>query len=465
MHDKDSPLWPLAYSLLVIRRRMWIIALTAVVLTGTVVGLSFLQTPRYEASIKILVGQESDTPDAALDVFGLQQLTQTITEAVLTRAVAEAVIQRLDLSTSPESFLDNVEVQQIKASQFIQIDYTDTNADRARRVANAIGDALSERMSEINAAGDATITATVWDRAALPNEPSRPAPVRNGVLALVAGVLLGTMLAFLLEYLDNSWRSPEELEHFSGKPNLGVVPKSGNSDAELPKVRQRKKMSGENDQLPHRSLVTLLDPASAAAEAYRTLRTNLLYSFVDDPPKVIVVSSAVPREGKSFVCANLGMVLAQAEKSTLIMDCDLRDPKMHKIFGLQNLFGVADVLAGQHSLQEVSQESRPGLKVVTSGTLPADPVNLLGSERFAELLAQARQEFDYVLLDSPPIRAGSDAAVLAHQGDGILFVVDAQNTRRWVLQRSVRSLESVGANVLGTVMNNVESQEKEYRYG
>ncbi len=464
MSDAYSPVVPLAYLLRAIRRRVWIIALTAVVITGMAVGLSLVQTPTYEASVKMLIGQESDTADAAVDVFNLQQVTMTVTEAVHTRPIAEAVIQRLDLTRSPESLLDRLEVQQIEATQLIQIDYTDTNPARAQRVANTIADVLSERMSEINAAGAATITATVMEPAALPDEPSSPKPIRNGIVALVAGILLGTVLALLLEYLDDSWRSPEELEHLSAKPNLGMIPKAATSEATPPKTRWRQKPSEGDDPSFHEDMVALLDPGGAAAEAYRTLRTNLLYSFVDEPPKVIVVSSATPREGKSFVCANLGVVLAQAEKRTLIMDCDLRRPSMHELFKLRSVFGLVDVLAGQRDLQEVLHESPPGLKVVTAGTLPPDPVKLLGSDRFTELLTGIRQEFDYVLLDSPPIRGGSDAAVLAHQGDGLLFVVDAQNTRKWVLQGSMRSLDAMGVNVLGTVMNNVEPYENGYYY-
>ncbi len=215
-------------------------------------------------------------------------------------------------------------------------------------------------------------------------------------------------------------------------------------------------------------LVTVLDPTSPASEAYRILRTSLLYSFVDVPPKVIVLTSPGPQEGKSTSCANLGVVLTQASKSTLIVDCDLRKPVMHKLFGLRNIHGIVDVLVSGRKLQEVWHEPVPGLKVVCVGAVPPNPAELLGSKRLSEVLASAREQFDYVLVDAPPIGVVSDPAILSTQGDGVLLVLDAQNTRKGSVRRSVRSLEAIGAKVLGTVMNNVKASGSdgyyEYRY-
>jgi capsular exopolysaccharide synthesis family protein len=204
-------------------------------------------------------------------------------------------------------------------------------------------------------------------------------------------------------------------------------------------------------------LVTVTSPDDAASEAYRTLRTNLLHALVDDQPKVIAVTSPGPMEGKSTTCANLGVVLAQADKTTLILDCDLRKPTIHKAFGLQNLWGVVNLLTGERQPQEVWHElPRLGLKIVTAGPIPPDPAALLYSRRFAQLLDQLRREFDYVLLDCPPTQLVYDPIVLAPRADGVLLVIESQNTRKESVRDSMRSLEEVGANVLGTVMNNVE---------
>jgi capsular exopolysaccharide synthesis family protein len=213
-------------------------------------------------------------------------------------------------------------------------------------------------------------------------------------------------------------------------------------------------------QLP----VTIEDPAGPASEAYRTLRTNLLFARVDSPPKAIVVTSPGPGEGKSTTSANLAVVLAQANKSTLIMDCDFRKPVLHKIFRLRNIRGVVNALAGEHGLSEIWQQPLPGLNVVTSGTIPPNPAELVGSRRFAELIEQAREEFDYVLIDSPPTEAVSDAMIASTQADGVLLVLDAQNTRKGVLWQAMRNLEAVGGTVLGTVMNNFEGAKGKYYY-
>lgn len=215
------------------------------------------------------------------------------------------------------------------------------------------------------------------------------------------------------------------------------------------------------------SLVTVSDPNSPASEAYRTLRTNLLYSAVDEPPQAVVLTSPGPGEGKSTTCANLGVVLAQTGWSCLILDCDLRKPTMHKVFGLRNVWGVADVVVGQRTLEAVWQEPIKGLKVVTSGSIPPNPAELLESGRFTELLGQARQQFKYVLVDAPPVELVSDAAILATQVDGVLLVLDAHNTRKTSVRKSIRSLNTVGANVLGTVMNNVKASKGSgyYNYG
>jgi receptor protein-tyrosine kinase len=209
-------------------------------------------------------------------------------------------------------------------------------------------------------------------------------------------------------------------------------------------------------------LITILDPANAASEAYRALRTSLLYARVDTPPKVILVTSPGSTEGKSTVCANLGVVLAQAGKQVLIVDCDFRRPVIHDIFGLRNTQGIVNVLAGECDLKEIYQEPLPGLKVLTVGTLPPNPAELLSSQRLSELLFTVREDFDYVLLDSSPTKLVSDPTILAAQSDGVLLTFAAQKTRKGDVRRAVHALTAVGANILGTVMNNVKGNEEIY---
>ena len=228
-----------------------------------------------------------------------------------------------------------------------------------------------------------------------------------------------------------------------------------------PKV-ERPAGKGKAEWGPSPALVTMTAPAGAASEAYKGLRTNLLYARVDDPPKVILLTSPGSREGKSTICANLGVALAQADRDTLVIDCDLRGPTLHRIFGLRDSPNLLDVLAREDGLGEAWQEPLPKLNVVAGGHTPPNPAELLGSRRFSELLGRARQEFDYVLLDAPPVESVSDAAILATQADGVLLAMDAQKTRKVALRRAVRGLQLVGANVLGVVVNNVEDSGEGY---
>ncbi len=209
----------------VLWRRLWVILLVAAVLTAAAVGFDLLRTPTYEATIKVLIGQKQDGEISSLgnDVMGLQQLTQTMAEAVPTRPVAEAVIERLNLGMSPEDFLENLSVVQLGTTQFIEVSYEAESPEQAKRIADTVGIVFSRQVSEVSPSAN-SITATVWEPAAVPDSPASPNPLRDGLLALVLGGMLGVGLAFLLEQLDDRWRSPEELERVSGVPTFGVIP-------------------------------------------------------------------------------------------------------------------------------------------------------------------------------------------------------------------------------------------------
>jgi capsular polysaccharide biosynthesis protein len=209
----------------VVWRRLWVVALAALVLAGSAVAYSLTRTPMYEASIKILVGQEqrADVPtNLGSDVMGLQQLTQTVADLINTRPVAESVIQDLDLRITPEKFIENMNVEQIPDTQVVEVTYRNPDPEKAQTITNAIGKVFSDQVSEVSTSANA-ITATVWEEAALPEYPVSPNPLREGMLAALLGCMLGLMLAFLLEYLDDSWRSPEEAERVSGVPTFGMI--------------------------------------------------------------------------------------------------------------------------------------------------------------------------------------------------------------------------------------------------
>jgi len=169
-----------------------------------------------------------------------------------------------------------------------------------------------------------------------------------------------------------------------------------------------------------------------------------------------VITSPGRGDGKTTTCANLGVSLSQVNSNTLVVDCDLRQPALHKVFALRNVYGLVNVLVGEYGLQEACHEPLPGLKVLTAGPIPPTPTELLSSDQFTEFIDLARNEFDHVLIDVPPLQFVSDPIVVARRCDGAVLVFDSQRTRKVSIRQSVRSLEAVGARVLGTVMNNTK---------
>jgi capsular polysaccharide biosynthesis protein len=216
----------LSEALRIIWKRLWVILSVAVVFGGAAAGFSLAQTPIYETSIDMLVQkQEKDASDTLNgDVQGLQQLTMTMVELIDSRPVAESVIRELDLRTTPEGFLQSLSVEQLNATPVITVTYEDPSPRLAQRVVNTVGEEFSERISEESPVAEGSVTVTVWERAALPEDPVSPAFVFNIGVALVVGMMLGVGLAFLLEYLDDSWRSPEEVEQLTGMPVYGIIP-------------------------------------------------------------------------------------------------------------------------------------------------------------------------------------------------------------------------------------------------
>ncbi len=206
----------------VVWRRLWVIVLVMVLFSGVAVAISRQQTPLYEASVKMLVGREGGITENPNDVLGFQQLAMTMAEAVDSRRVAEAAIRQQDLNLSPEGLLSSLNAEVIPETQFIEVSYVDSQPERAKRVVNATARAFSEQISEVSASD---ITATVWESAITPVYPTSPTPWRDGFIALVLGGIVGLGLVFLLEHLDDSWRSPEEAEQISGVPTIGAIPK------------------------------------------------------------------------------------------------------------------------------------------------------------------------------------------------------------------------------------------------
>lgn len=207
------------------------------------------------------------------------------------------------------------------------------------------------------------------------------------------------------------------------------------------------------------------DPNSVASESYKTLRTNIQYSSFDKEYKTIVVTSSVPGEGKTNTVGNLALAFSQGEKKVLLIDCDLRKPALHKRFKVSNSMGLSDVLIGKETLDNVVYRRNGNLDILTSGKIPPNPSEMLGSKAMSEFLKEASIYYDTIILDAPPVLAVSDAQILSTKVDGTIVVVKAEKTRKEEVQNSINQLRKVNATIIGTVLNGVDnSRNKHYYY-
>ncbi|WP_346873789.1 CpsD/CapB family tyrosine-protein kinase [Clostridium sp. UBA5988] len=206
------------------------------------------------------------------------------------------------------------------------------------------------------------------------------------------------------------------------------------------------------------------DPKSIAAESYRTLRTNLQYSSFDEEYKVIVVTSAEPGEGKSTTAGNLALSIAEGDKKVVLIDCDLRKPSLHKKFEISNTTGLSDVIVGKESISVVGHRHNKNLTILTSGKIPPNPSEMLGSKSMKALLEALKKIFDYVILDTPPVQAVTDAQILSNRADGTLLVIRSEKTKKDSVVNSINLLKKVNANIIGTVLNGVDTKRNNYYY-
>jgi tyrosine-protein kinase Etk/Wzc len=294
------------------------------------------------------------------------------------------------------------------------------------------------------------------------------------ILAILLGLALGSIVAYVLENYRPVIRRRDELEESLALPNLALVPQLRTSETHGKRLLQAARFlparlrpsngNGHSKQgAPRMELVTLSDARSSGAEAYRTLRTNLLFSAVVRAVSRIVVTSPGPEEGKSTTAANLAIAFAQQGRQVLLIDCDLRRARIHKIFEVANLPGLTTVLAGGLPVAEAIRPTRiEGLMILPSGPLPPNPAELLGSTQMNVLLDRLSQSYDILILDTPPLLAASDAAIVSRMSDGALVVVRAGRTERSALQTAVQQLITVGARVLGTVLNDPDAEVPKY---
>ena len=350
----------------------------------------------------------------------------------------------------------------------VGVDYAVLNEEVV--VNRGLYDNVLKRLHETNVSNDlAASNIQIMQRAELPTMPSSPNWVRNMLFSAILGFLLAIAVAFFLEYMDSTVNTPQSVWAAVSLTTLGVVPhlkslpekyRTGVLQRTTAKYLDSPKESGDSMS---RELVMARDQLSLTAESYRTIRTALLLAKADHPPKVILLTSPAPGEGKTLTAVNLGIALAQSGQSVIVVDADLRKGRCHKLVNVSNQAGLANVLAGQTSLRSVTRET--GLKnfyVLPRGGLPPNPADLLMSNKMQTVLDELRNSFDFVLIDSPPAIAVSDAAVLSAFCDGVLLVFHGQKTTAQAARRAVERMDSINATLLGVILNGVDIRNPDY---
>ncbi len=321
---------------------------------------------------------------------------------------------------------------------------------------------LLQRMKEVGvSAGINPSNIQVLDHAEVPSSPYNPNAERNLLVAALMGLFLGVALAFFFEYLDNTIKTPEDVEQLVRLPSFGMVPEIANE-----KLRR-----SENGNSYPVELVSYGHPKSILSEAYRNIRTSILLSFSKQPPKKIVVTSPSPLEGKTTTMINTAISLSQTGARVLIVDADMRKPRIHKIFtnGMsdkkKNGVGLSNFLSGHTNLWSVIHKSSlQNLYYIPSGPIPPNPSELLGSNLFKEMMQALSERFDHIVIDSPPVIGFADAVILASVSDGVMLVVLGGKTTKEALQRAKDAILQVEAKILGVVINRVDLQRSEYGY-
>lgn len=516
LRDYVSVLW----------RRKWVVALAVLVVAGTALALSVTQTPRYRASTEVLVRQGGSAlvdPNASSGSPAVAQRTLE-NELRLARSRSVQIAAEDALGFDPD-----VSVRADANADVLTISATSTDPDVAAAVANSYAevfiaerreslvaeylataatiqdqvDVLDAEIEALRAERDAALAAVPADAvdrdaqlaaitqeydtriaplqtertrfvqlisnldlsaqlaqgggaqvisvARTPDGPFEPTTRQNAAIGVIVGLMLGVGAAFLLEYLDRSLRSEDDLQMASGLPTLAIVPE----------LKGWKK--GDH---PH--VISKEDPQSSSAEAYRGLRTSVQFLAIDRPIRAVQLTSPKPGDGKTTTSANLAYAVARAGQRVVLIDCDLRKPRIHEYFDLPNDRGFTTVLLGEARLDEVAHklDDGSGLVVIPSGPVPPDPSELLSGRRARNLLETLRDEVDLLVIDSPPVLAVSDPLVLSTVADGVVLVASAGNTDRDQVTRAVEALRTVDAPVLGTVLNRFASKRSgSYGYG
>lgn len=425
--------------LVILRKRwMFILIIAALVVAGAAAA-TLLATPTYEAESQVFVSVSTggSTSDLLQGSSFTQNRVKSYTDLVTRPRVLLPVIQQLGLATTPEKLAMEITADSPVDTVLINITATDKDPQRASDIANATADSLGREVTTLEKpAGTqpSPVHISSTQTATVPTSPATPRVKLNLVLGLLAGLALGMFMAILRDVLDTKVGSETDVQKVTDASVIASI--------------------GYDDDAPKHPLIVQTNPHSHRSESFRRLRTNLQFLDVEDRPKSIVVTSSLQGEGKSTTAINLAITLADAGSRVALIDADLRRPSLAEYMGLEGEVGLTTVLIGKADLHDAIQPWGDGsLHVLPSGQIPPNPSELLGSRPMVNLLQQLTTQYDIVLIDTPPLLPMTDATILAKITGGALVVAAADKLHRQQLADGLGSLETVGARVLGVVLN------------
>ncbi len=411
---------------------------------------------KYQSQTTLYVQPEVNSNEVNYQgILTNQRMVKAYVQIIKSRKVTNQVIKELKLNYSYKEMTDNLTVNSSDDTQMITIAIKNTDKNLAKDIANTYASIfIKEIASEMN-----INNIKVIDEAIISEEPVEPKTIFNCIIGIVGGLAVGLALAFLIESMDNKIKNHEDVKKYLKIKTLGIVPHNS-IDNDIP---DKKKVYVKPNQV---NIKILNDPTSVVSESIRMIRTNL--NFMD--LKLINVTSTLPSEGKSEVISNLAVSFAMLDKKVLIVDCDLRKPKVHRNFGLLRKHGVSDIVLSKGKLDfrdcvQKYVEKDVTVDILTAGSKISNPSELINSKGFAKLLNDLKEEYDLVLIDCPPISSLTDGVLVSKLADGTVYVIESDRTDYQVIQSCIESLKSNGAFILGAILTKVNVKREKKLYG
>ncbi|PRY27925.1 polysaccharide biosynthesis tyrosine autokinase [Pseudosporangium ferrugineum] len=433
----------------VLRKRWWMLLAGIGVACGLAGILTSQMTPQYATSVTFFVTTPNNGVTDAYQggLFSQQRVKSYATLLTGDRLAKVVAAKTPGLELTPAEVRERITAEALPETVLLQATVTDGSAERSRLIAGVLAREFTTMVEALETPRDRTASPIKVEVVAGPtggDTPVSPKPLRNLALAALLGLLAGGVAAVLRETLDTTVKTADALHELAGAPVLAGVP----FDADARSGPLRLTGSGH----------------SPRSEALRQLRTNLQFVDVDRPVKTLVITSAMPGEGKSSTACTLAGLFAEAGQRVLLIDADLRRPRIADYLGLEGAVGLTTVLAGRASIADVVQPWSEGMWALPSGSLPPNPSELLGSQHMADLLEQFREQYDMVIVDCPPLLPVTDGAVVAARADGALLLARSHKTTSSQIQTAARALQSVDARLLGCVFNMVSAKGPEGYY-